>query len=482
MLTRNDFPSDFIWGTATASYQIEGATSADGRLPSIWDTFSKVPGAVVGGHTGDIADDHYHRFREDVALMADLGVDAYRFSLAWPRIQPSGSGPVNQAGLDFYRRLSEALREKGITPWVTLYHWDLPQPLEDRGGWLERDTAYRFAEYTAHAVRGLGDTVSDWITLNEPWCSAFLGYGSGHHAPGRHEGSRSAHAAHHLLLGHGLAMQEIRSALPEAQAGITLNLYSVRPASDSPEDADAARRIDGLSNRLFLDPVLRGFYPEDVLDDLGETRWFAENAPQSDLDLISAPSDFLGINFYSRHTVSASAAVSAEVSTDAAGVAASVEAPSAYPGSEDVVFVGSGAARTLMGWEIHPDAMLDVLDMSHERAPELPLYITENGSAWEDSVGPDGEIDDIERTQYLADHVQACHDAVARGLPLRGYFAWTLMDNFEWSWGYTRRFGLVHVDYETLERRPKRSGLWFAGFLGGPLATPDGTGVTVSQM
>lgn len=472
-MKRSDFPADFIWGSATASYQIEGATVEDGRLPSIWDTFSRTPGAVAGGHTGDLADDHYHRFRDDVALMADLGVDAYRFSIAWPRVQPTGSGPVNGAGLDFYRRLTETLLEKGITPWATLYHWDLPQTLEDRGGWLERDTAYRFAEYTAHTVAGLGDLVDDWITLNEPWCSAFLGYGSGHHAPGRQEGTRSAHAAHHLLLGHGLAMQEIRSAQPRARAGITLNLYSVKPASDSRDDQDAARRIDGLSNRLFLDPVLTGAYPSDVLADLGETEWFAQNATTADLELISAPSDFLGINFYSRHTVAAFAPEDVHVSTDAAGAAASEAGASAYPGSEHVAFVGSGAPRTLMEWEIHPDAMIDVLEMAHERAPHLPLYITENGSAYEDTVDPDGSIDDRERTEYLVAHVQACREAIDRGLPLRGYFAWTLMDNFEWSWGYTRRFGLVHVDYETLLRTPKRSGLWFADFLGGPLGASN---------
>lgn len=469
-MRRADFPASFVWGTATASYQIEGATSEDGRLPSIWDTFSRTPGAIVDGATGDVADEHYHRFGEDVALMADLGVDAYRFSIAWPRVQPAGSGAVNQAGIDFYRRLSDTLLERGITPWATLYHWDLPQPLEDRGGWLERDTAHRFAEYTALAVDGLGDVVSNWITLNEPWCSAFLGYASGHHAPGRHEGSHAARAAHHLLLGHGLAMNEIRTRRPEAQAGITLNLYSVRAASESPADIDAARRIDGLSNRLFLEPVLQGAYPQDVIEDLGETEWFAEHATPEDLAIIAAPNDFLGINFYSRHTVAAEAPASVEVSTDAAGAAATATAPSAYPGSESVVFVGSGAPRTQMGWEIHPDAMLDVLEMANERAPGLPLYITENGSAYEDVVSSDGGIHDVERTDYLRDHVAACRDAVARGLPLEGYFAWTLIDNFEWSWGYTRRFGIVHVDYDTQVRTPKDSARWFSEFLGGALA------------
>ncbi|GAB3601055.1 family 1 glycosylhydrolase [Microbacterium tumbae] len=471
--SRSELPADFVWGVATASYQIEGSTSADGRLPSIWDVFAERPGAIADASTGEIADDHYRRFLDDVALMADLGVSAYRFSLAWPRIQPHGSGAVNPAGIDFYRRLSEALLERGITPWATLYHWDLPQELEERGGWLERDTAHRFAEYTALAADGLGDVVKHWITLNEPWCSAFLGYASGHHAPGRREGSASSHAAHHLLLGHGLGLAELRHRVPDATAGITLNLYSVRAASDAAVDLDAARRIDGLSNRLFLDPVLRGAYPADVLRDLGEEEWFARHAGADDLALISAPVDFLGINYYSRHTVAASASGDTAGTTDAAGVEATTAEASAYPGSADVVFAGTDAPRTQMGWEIHPDGMVDVLEMVHALAPDLPLYITENGSAYEDVVAEDGTIDDVERTDYLQAHIDACAIAVERGLPLRGYFGWTLTDNFEWSWGYTRRFGLVHVDYATQRRTPKRSGLWFSEFLGGRLGVRD---------
>ncbi|MGC5170178.1 GH1 family beta-glucosidase [Microbacterium sp. DT81.1] len=461
-MQRSDFSEDFVWGTATAAYQIEGAVQEDGRGPSIWDTFSRKPGAVLGGDTGDIADDHYHRFREDVALMADLGVNAYRFSIAWTRVQPTGSGPANQAGIDFYRRLADTLGEHGITPWATLYHWDLPQTLEDTGGWLRRDTALRFAEYAGIAVDRLGDAVSDWITLNEPWCSAFLGYASGHHAPGRHEGSRSLHAAHHLLLGHGHAMTAIRAARPDANAGITLNLYSVRPASGTAEDVDAARRIDGLSNRLFLDPVLRGQYPQDVLNDAGEADWFAENATAEDLALISAPIDFLGINYYSRHTVAAGSAA-----TDA----------SAYPGSESAVMIDTGAPRTQMGWEIHPHGMLDVLEMAHERAPELPLYITENGSAYEDEVSENGNVDDPDRLDYLRAHIDACRQAIERGLPLAGYFVWSLMDNFEWAWGYHRRFGIVHVDYDTQVRTPKASGMWFSRFLGGRIGRRSREGV-----
>jgi beta-glucosidase len=452
-MRRSDLPDGFVIGTATASYQIEGATREGGRGDSIWDTFSRVPGAIVDGSTGDVADDHYHRAGEDVALMADLGFSAYRFSIAWPRIQADGTGAPNPAGIDFYRRLAESLLERGITPWATLYHWDLPQALEDKGGWLQRDTALRFADYSAHVADELGDIVNDWITLNEPWCSSFLGYASGHHAPGKNLGARSAQAAHHLLLGHGLALEGLRAARPEAQVGTTLNLYSVRPASESDGDRDAARRIDGLSNRLFLEPLLRGAYPADVLHDLGQTSWFAENATEEDLRLISAPIDFLGINYYSRHTVAADGKAD--------------PAPSAYPGSEHVRFVETGAPVTQMGWEIHPDGMIDVLRMANELAPELPLYITENGAAYEDSVGPEGDILDPERVDYLEKHFAAARDAVQEGLPLRGYFLWTLMDNFEWAWGYSRRFGIVYVDYETQERIPKQSARWISAFLKG---------------
>jgi len=450
-MRRSDLPNDFVIGTATASYQIEGATHEDGRGDSIWDTFAQVPGAITDGSTGDVADDHYHRLAEDVALIDDLGFDAYRFSIAWPRIQADGTGAANPAGIDFYRRLAESLLERGVTPWATLYHWDLPQALEDRGGWLERDTALRFTDYAAQVAEGLGDLVTNWITLNEPWCSSFLGYASGDHAPGRNVGARSAQAAHHLLLGHGLATAAIRTARPEARVGATLNLYSVKPASDSEADRDAARRIDGLSNRFFLDPVLRGSYPADVLDDLGQASWFAEHATEEDLRSISAPIDFLGINYYSRHTV--------------AGGGTSGSVPSAYPGSEHVRFVETGAPVTQMGWEIHPDGMVDVLRMANELAPGLPLYITENGSAYPDHVGSNGEIDDPERLEYLQAHLEAARDAVQQGLPLQGYFVWSLMDNFEWAWGYSRRFGIVYVDYETQQRTPKQSGRWVADFL-----------------
>jgi beta-glucosidase len=441
------FPSDFVWGTATASYQIEGATREDGRGASIWDAFAATPGAIADGSNGDIADDHYHRYLEDVALMADLGVNAYRFSIAWSRIQPDGTGRANPRGIDFYRRLSESLLERGITPYATLYHWDLPLALEQAGGWLSRDTADRFGEYAHETSAALGDLVKHWITLNEPWCGAFLGYASGIHAPGKTLGTRSAQAAHHLLLGHGRAVSAVRAAAPDSQVGITLNLYSVKPASDSEADLDAARRIDGLQNRLFLEPVLTGAYPADVIGDLGQEEWFSAN-PATDAAEIAAPLDFLGINYYSRHTV-------------AAGLADATVA-SSNPGSEFVEFVDTGAAKTLMGWEIHPDGLIDVLEQAHAYAPDLPLYITENGAAYEDVVKADGTIDDDERLEYFRSHLASCSSAIEQGIPLKGYFAWSLMDNFEWAWGYSRRFGLVHVDYETQQRTVKKSGRWFA--------------------
>jgi beta-glucosidase len=447
------FPSDFVWGSATASYQIEGAVAEDGRGPSIWDTFANTPGKISDATTGAVADDHYHRYAEDIAILADLGLNAYRFSIAWPRIQPVGSGLRNQAGVDFYRRVAETCLEHGVTPYATLYHWDLPQPLEDEGGWLNLDTAARFRDYAALTHDALGDVISHWITLNEPWCSAFLGYGNGVHAPGRSEGTDALKAAHHLLLGHGLAVNAIRESRHEATVGVTLNLYSVLPASDSELDREAARRSDGLSNRFFLDPVLLGKYPDDVLLDTQLSDWF--EARSVDLEVISAPIDFLGVNYYSRHTVAA----------PEDGVFSDPGVASASPGSERVQVVETGAPKTEMGWEIHPDGLVEVVRMVHERAPELSVYITENGAAYPDVLTPEGTVEDEDRRHYFELHVDACRQAVAEGLPLRGYFAWSLLDNFEWAFGYSRRFGLVYVDYETQQRTVKRSGRWFRDFL-----------------
>ncbi|MFK3980507.1 GH1 family beta-glucosidase [Micromonospora sp. NPDC050397] len=446
------FPSTFLWGAATAAYQIEGGATEGGRTPSIWDTFSHTPGLVKEGHTGDVACDHYHRFRDDIKLMAELGLKSYRFSLSWPRIQPGGSGRVNPEGVDFYQRLVDDLLEHDIEPWVTLYHWDLPQPLQDAGGWPERDTAERFADYAALAHHVLGDRVRYWTTLNEPWCSAFLGYGSGAHAPGLSDPEAAVKAAHHLMLGHGLAVRAIRDARPDHDLGITLNLYAVSPQRDTPEDADAARRIDGLANRFFLDPVLLGEYPADVVDDLAKVTDFG-HVRDGDMSVISTPLSVLGINYYSRHVVAA----------PVEGVEPEPywRAPSNWPGSEQVRFVTRGVPVTDMNWEIDAPGLVEVLERVHREYPELPLYITENGAAFVDEV-VDGEVDDADRVAYFDSHLRACHEAIASGVPLRGYFAWSLMDNFEWAWGYTKRFGMIHVDYDSQLRTPKSSARWYA--------------------
>jgi len=449
------FPPGFLWGAATAAYQIEGAVTADGRGPSIWDTFSHTPGRVLGGDTGDVACDHYHRYREDVALLARLGLTGYRFSVSWARVQPAGRGPVNPAGLDFYRRLVDDLLAHGITPWATLYHWDLPQPLQDAGGWPARDTAERFAGYAEAVYAALGDRVPHWTTLNEPWCSAFLGYGSGGHAPGLTDPAASVRAAHHLLLGHGLATRALRAA-GATSVGITLNLYAVSPASDAPADADAARRIDALANRFFLDPLLRGRYPADAVDDLRPVTGF-DHVHDGDLATIATPLDLLGVNYYSRHVVAGPAGP--------AGPPAGAARPaSCWPGSEHVRFTSRGLPVTAMGWEIDPAGLGETLLRLHREYPAVALYLTENGAAFDDTPAPDGEeVPDPDRVGYLDAHLRACHGAIAAGVPLRGYFAWSLLDNFEWSFGYARRFGLVYVDYPTQRRIPKSSGLWYAG-------------------
>ena len=435
------FDPGFLWGAATSSYQIEGAVTEAGRGPSIWDTFAATPGAVRGGHTGAVAADHYHRFPEDVALMAELGLRAYRFSLAWPRIQPTGSGPADRRGLDFYRRLTDTLLDHGIEPWPTLYHWDLPQPLEDRGGWPARDTAERFAEYAALAHEALGDRITHWTTLNEPWCSAFLGYATGRHAPGRREPAAAVRAAHHLLLGHGLATEAIRG---DARVGITLNLTHVTPLSAEPADLDAARRIDGMQNRLFLDPLLRGAYPDDVLDDLHEITGFG-HIHEGDLKRIGAPPDHLGINYYAPMLVAGS----------------STPTQTAYVGSPSVRIADGSRPKTAMGWEIDERGLLELLLRLRADYPAIPLYITENGAAFDDVVHQDG-VHDTDRIAYLDGHLRSCAQAIGLGVPLKGYFVWSLLDNFEWSFGYRPRFGIVHVDYATQRRTPKDSARWYA--------------------
>jgi beta-glucosidase len=444
------FPEGFAWGTATASYQIEGAVSEDGRRPSIWDTLSHTPGAVLNGDTGDVACDHYHRYREDVALLADLGATHYRFSLAWPRLQPDGRGPLNPGGVDFYNRLLDELLDRNVQPWVTLYHWDLPQVLEDAGGWPVRDTAARFAEYAALVHGRLHDRIRNWTTLNEPWCSAFLGYAAGVHAPGRTEPAAALAAAHHLMLGHGLAVRAMRDRDPGGTFGITLNLYPVDPATDAAADVDAARRVDALSNRVFLDPLLRGGYPDDLRRDVAGVSDLAF-VLDGDEQTVNVPLDVLGVNYYTRHVVRAT------------GSATPTSArATAWVGSEDVEAVGRGLPRTEMGWEIDPQGLYDVLTRVYREYGPIPLYVTENGAAFADAPGPDGTVADPPRVDYLDSHFRAAHRAIADGVDLRGYFVWSLLDNFEWAWGYSKRFGLVYVDYPTQRRIPKSSARWFA--------------------
>jgi beta-glucosidase len=451
------FPTGFRWGAATAAYQVEGAAAQDGRGPSIWDTFAHTPGKVHGGDTGDVAVDHYHRFPEDVALMRDLGLTSYRFSISWPRVQPAGAGTANGPGLDFYRRLCDALLEAGIEPWPTLYHWDLPQPLEDAGGWPERDTAHRFADYAGIVHEALGDRVKHWTTVNEPWCAAFLGYASGDHAPGRIDPSGSLLAAHHLMLGHGLAVQSMRARRPDNRFGAAVNLYAVSPATDDPADVDAARRIDGMQNRLFLDPLLLGRYPEDVLAD---TARYGFEPDAADLAVINQPLDQLGINYYTRHTV---AGTPGEAAQTASGPFA-VHSP--WVGSEHVRFVEAGRPVTGMGWEIDEGGLHEVLTRVAADYPAVPLYITENGAGYDEEPDGDGTVHDAGRIAYIDAHLRACHDAIADGVPLEGYFTWSLLDNFEWAWGYSKRFGLIRVDYATQRRTPKDSARWYADVIG----------------
>jgi beta-glucosidase len=456
------FDTTFVIGSATASYQIEGAVTADGRGPSIWDTFSATPGAIVNGDTGAVADDHYNRLDADLDLMAELGLEAYRFSIAWPRIQPLGSGAINQAGLDFYGRLVDGLLARGIRPIATLYHWDLPQPLEDAGGWTNRETAYRFAAYARVVAEALGDRVTVWTTLNEPWCSAFLGYGSGAHAPGRTSGADALTAMHHLNLAHGLAVRVLREVVPHAQISVTLNFHVIRGDDDS--SPEAIRRIDALANRSFTGPMLAGAYPADLIDDTaGVTDWAF--VLEGDEAIIHQPLDFLGVNYYSTARVrmwnGTSLRENADGHKDVGG--------SPWPGSLGVEFLKQDGPYTAMGWNIAPDGLEELLVSLARQFPELPLMITENGAAFDDEVVRDGvvgdRVHDAERLDYLRRHFTAAHRAIERGVDLRGYLVWSLLDNFEWGYGYSKRFGIVHVDYDTQQRTVKDSGLWLASLI-----------------
>lgn len=435
-------PEDFLWGTATSAYQIEGAVAEDGRSPSIWDTFARVPGTIDNGHHGDTACDHYHRWREDIDLMGRLGTNAYRLSLAWPRIVPGGDGPVNVKGLDFYDRLTDGLLEAGITPSVTLYHWDLPQVLQDRGGWPERDTAEHFAAYAAAVAARLGDRVHHWATLNEPLCSAWIGHLEGKMAPGLTDLTAAVRASYHLLLGHGLAARAIRAAAPDAQVGIVNNLSTIHAATDSPEDLAAAARMDGHTNRWWLDPVHGHGFPADMREVYGV------ELPErpGDLVTIAAPLDWLGLNYYFPQVVTA----------DPDG-----------PAPHAATVRRADVPRTGMDWEIDASGLETLLLRLTNEYGARKLYVTENGSAFPDTVRPDGTIDDPERQDYLEQHLAACASAARKGAPLAGYFAWSLLDNFEWAYGYDKRFGLVHVDYATQTRTIKGSGHRYADIIRG---------------
>ncbi len=441
MPKRSDFPPSFVWGVATSSYQIEGGATEDGRKPSIWDTFSATPGKVIDGSDGSVACDHYHLWPQDLDLVQSLGVNAYRFSISWPRILPDGRGRVEQRGLDFYERLVDGLLERGLQPWATLYHWDLPQALQDEGGWPQRSTAHAFVELAEAVTARLGDRVRGWATLNEPWCSAFLGYENGEHAPGLNDRRQHLQASHNLLLAHGLALPVMRRNAPASAHGIVLNLNPAYPATDSPADRAAAGRFDGFFNRWYLEPIFKGRYPADVWSG------YAEHVPlvePGDLEVISAPIDFLGINFYSRAVVQ-----------DVPG------AP--WPATRSPEYE---AERTGMGWEVCPSALTDLLVRLKREYTDVPLLITENGAAYDDEL-VDGKVNDEQRTAYLRSHIAALAAAAAEGAPAAGYFAWSLLDNFEWALGYTKRFGLVHVDFDTQVRTLKRSAEWLRGFVTG---------------
>ncbi len=434
------FPDHFTWGAATSSYQIEGAPAADGKGESIWDRFTHTPGNIWNGENGDLACNHYHLYPDDVQLMADLGLQSYRFSISWPRIFPAGGGKPNQKGMDFYRRLVDLLLQHGIKPAVTLYHWDLPQALQDNGGWANRDTARYFEHYAAYVFENLDLPVDLWVTLNEPWVSAFLGHALGVHAPGENDFSKALRVSHHLLLAHGLAVRSFReSGRKNEPIGITLNLAPVHPASDSDADKNQARRADGFMNRWFLDPVFTGTYPRDMVEIFSRS-FEMPVIIEEDGAIISSPVDFLGVNNYTRIVVRA--------------------------GSSDDDFMGSpvnppDAEYTEMGWEIYPQGIYELLIRLHNEYQPPKLYITENGAAFADEVNEFGEINDSQRIDYLQAYIREAWNALQEGVPLEGYYAWSLLDNFEWSFGYSRRFGLVYVDFSTLQRIPKNSAYWY---------------------
>jgi beta-glucosidase len=463
------FPPGFLFGAATAAFQIEGAAHEDGRRDSVWDAFCRVPGAIVNGDDGAVACDHYHRYRDDVALMRELGLQTYRFSTSWARVRPDG-GPLNRRGLDFYERLVDELLASGIRPWLTLYHWDLPQALQERGGWTVRETADRFTEYALDVHDALGDRITAWTTLNEPWCAAFLGYTAGAHAPGRRSPAEGMLAAHHLLLGHGQTVRALRERDPLLELGITLNLTVADPVDAAdPADTDAARRIDGQFNRWFLDPVFLGSYPADVLDDFRETDAEAvallEDAVRDgDLETIAAPLDALGVNYYHGDFVGGRPSPVPTPDTDAPTLRA-IASP--FPAHRGIFWHERGLPRTSQGWEVQPEGLTRVLRrVAAEYTGDLPLYVTENGAAYDDVPVPvEGgrlRIPDADRAAFLEAHLGAILDAIEAGVDVRGYFAWSLLDNFEWAWGYDKRFGIIHVDFATQRRSMKDSAIGYS--------------------
>jgi beta-glucosidase len=457
------FPPGFLWGSATAAAQIEGAAHEDGKEDSIWDAFARIPGTIAGSDTPEVGVDHYHRMPQDVALMKQLGLGAYRFSTSWARVKP-GDRDINRKGLDFYSRLVDELLEAGIVPWLTLYHWDLPQAVQETGGWANRDTAYRFREYATAVHGALGDRVTHWTTFNEPLCSSLIAYASGEHAPGLRDPRAALAAVHHQHLAHGLAVEAL-SDLGAGMLGITLNLTNAMPnAPADPVDVEAARRVDALANRMYLEPILLSRYPTDLLEDVRDYG-LAELVHAGDLELLGSPIDFLGVNYYhddnvSGHPLPAGSRPNLTPTTR--------QKSSPFVGSEYVTFPPRDLPRTAMDWEVNPDGLRALLVRLGRQYPTLPpLYVTENGGAYNgDTVDEDGHVHDPDRTAYILQHIQAVADAVADGADVRGYFLWSFLDNFEWAWGYHKRFGIVYVDYETQVRTVKDSGLAYSRFIG----------------
>ncbi|MFK4851059.1 glycoside hydrolase family 1 protein [Microbacterium sp. ZW T6_19] len=461
------FPKDFLFGAATAAYQIEGAAFEDGRTASIWDAFSRVPGAVIGGDNGDVACDHYHRYPQDVALMKELGLETYRFSTSWSRVRPDG-GAVNKQGVDFYKRLVDELLGAGILPWLTLYHWDMPQALQEVGGWTNRDTVERFLEYAGTMHDALGDRVNVWTTLNEPWCASFLSYTGGEHAPGHTSVAEGLLASHHLLLAHGATVRELRSRDSSLNLGITLNHTVADPADpQNPADVDAARRVDGQFNRWFLDPIYRAEYPADIVEDVravdaAAVRRFEEAVHDGDLATIAQPIDTQGVNYYHGDLVAGEAPAS---SPPSGGPATTRPGRSPYPSDAGIHAVERGLPRTAQNWEVQPEGLTRLLHRvwdEYAQPAGTVLYMTENGAAYDDVVSVDGQVHDADRAEFLRLHLGAVLDAAEAGVDVRGYFYWSLFDNYEWAWGYDKRFGIVRVDYDTQERTVKDSGREYA--------------------